>query len=245
MKIPKEVLKKITFDRVHRMGHKNTRYNHPIVAKFNPYSGKEAVLKHTLNLDSSKNFGVNEQYREEIRKRRDQVYPAYKEAKHEGKKPKWFKDKVLVGKQFIYAPDDSSVTETNIDIDQIALNASIYRTPVKKILDSEFKGHTVRLNDTNHVTSAVHAIRRNPTAARATHLVYAFKVKKENGQTEINYEDDREYDAGKCLFKMLNESGVDSVLVAVSRLFGGTELGYQRFGHYVDSGKEVPNISRL
>ena len=55
MKIPKEVLKKITFDRVHRMGCKNTRYNRPIVAKFNPYSGKEAVLKHTLNLDSSKN----------------------------------------------------------------------------------------------------------------------------------------------------------------------------------------------
>ena len=146
MKIPKEVLQKITFDRVHRMGRKNTRYNRPIVAKFNPYSGKEAVLKHTSNLDSSKNFGVNEQYPEEIRKRRDQVYPAYKKAKCEGKKPKWFKDKVLVGKQFIYAPDDSSVTETGTDIDQIVLNTSVYRTPVKKILDSEFKGHAVKLN---------------------------------------------------------------------------------------------------
>ena len=245
MKIPKEVLQKITLDRVHRMGRKNTRYNRPIVAKFNPYSGKEAVLKHTSNLDSSKNFGVNEQYPEEIRKRRDQVYPAYKEAKREGKKAKWFKDKVLVGKQFIYAPDDSSVTETGTDIDQIALNTSVYRTPVKNILDSEFKGHAVKLNDTNHVTSALHAIRRDPTAAMATHLVYAYKIKKENGQTEINYEDDREHGAGKRLFKILDDSGVDNVLVAVLRLFGGTELGYQRFGHYVDSGKEVLNIIRL
>ena len=122
---------------------------------------------------------------------------------------------MLVGKQFIYAPDDSRVTETDTDIDQIALNVSVYGTPVKKILDSEFKGHAVRLNDTNHVTSALHAIRRDPTAARATYLVYAYKIKKENGQTEINYEDK------------------------------GTELGYQRFGHYVDSGKEVLNISRL
>ena len=90
------------------------------------------------------------------------------------------------------------MTKTNIDIDQIALNVSIYRTPDKKIIYSEFKGHAVRLNDTNHVTSALHAIRMDPTAARATHLVYAYKVKKENGQTEINYEDDREYGAGKC-----------------------------------------------
>ena len=152
---------------------------------------------------------------------------------------------MLVGKQFIYAPDDSSVTETGTDIDQIALNTSVYRTPVKKILDSEFKGHAVKLNDTNHVTSALHAIRRDPTAAMATHLVYAYKIKKENGQTEINYEDDREHGAGKRLFKILDDSGVDTVLVAVSRLFGGTELGYQRFGHYVDSGKEVLSIIRL
>ena len=145
---------------------------------------------------------------------------------------------MLVGKQFIYAPDDSSVTKTDTDIDQIALNTSIYRTPVKKILHSEFKGHAVSLNDTNHVTSALHAIRRDPTAARGTHLVYAYKIKKENGQTEINYEDDREYGTGKHLCKMLDDSGVDNVLVVISKLFGGTELGYQRFGHYVDAGRK-------
>ena len=91
MKISEPDLTKIRFDRVHRSGqhhqHHQNQQGHPqghprvMVAKFNPYEGRQIVLSHVKNLDRTKNFGVNEQLPRQMAERKKQLLPRYKDAR--------------------------------------------------------------------------------------------------------------------------------------------------------------------
>ena len=54
LKIAEDTVSTVTFDRVHRLGKQKLHKTRPIVAKFNPYKGKEIVLSHLKNLDKRK-----------------------------------------------------------------------------------------------------------------------------------------------------------------------------------------------
>ena len=86
LKMAKETLETITFDRVHRLGKQNPRKTRPIVAKFNPYRGKEIVLAHLKNLDKGKKFGISEQIPDEVRSRKETLMPKFQEARQKQQK---------------------------------------------------------------------------------------------------------------------------------------------------------------
>ena len=62
----------IKFDRVHRMGAKKQNQPRPIVAKCNPYSGKEKIMSSRSTLDD-KVFGVSEQFPPEVDEKRREL----------------------------------------------------------------------------------------------------------------------------------------------------------------------------
>lgn len=74
-------------DRVYRMGRRSTTtIDRPIVAKFNPYSGKELILSKVRNLmgktnQRGKHVSVQEKYLCEIQERCKKLYPKLKQLK--------------------------------------------------------------------------------------------------------------------------------------------------------------------
>ena len=94
----------VEFERVHRMGAKwkrsGERRIRPIVAKFSSHKIKEKVKFAAKNLAAT-NIGVSEQFPPEIEAKRKELWPAYKQAKREGKKAKLVVDKLYVDNQLV------------------------------------------------------------------------------------------------------------------------------------------------
>uniref|UniRef100_A0A1A8GU29 Uncharacterized protein n=1 Tax=Nothobranchius korthausae TaxID=1143690 RepID=A0A1A8GU29_9TELE len=97
MKIPEEMVKNITFHRVHRLGARRTdsRRPRPIVAKFEHFKQKILVKSHGREL-KGKDFSVNDQFPKEILDRRRVLFPLRKKFIQEGKRAVISVDKLYV-----------------------------------------------------------------------------------------------------------------------------------------------------
>ena len=230
MKISEEKMKQIKFDRVHRIGPKTQTRHRFIVAKFNPYIGKTIVLEHIQNLDKNKGFGVNEQLPRELEERKKRLIPAFKQAKHEKKNPKWSNEKLIIGGKVTESRKDT-VKDINIDLVQeaVELQSTIKSGPLESQGGSSFRGHCIDVSKQDDVIPALHALYADNRIARATHNVYAYRLKTESGNIVEHYDDDREWGAGRILLEQLRKGNHTNKLVCVSRWYGGVKMGKQRF----------------
>ena len=237
MKIDDGNLAKVKFDRVHRMGQKDTNRTRPIVAKFNPFEGKGIVLRHIKNLDRNKKFGVNDQLPRELEERKKQLLPQYKEARREDKKPKWAVDKLVVGKKVTQVKKDC-VMDINVDTTEAASQVMVNHAPPKTYRGSTFRGHNVPIQTQDDIIPALHAVYSDERVARATHNIYAYRLQTGNGIVE-HYEDDREWGAGRLLLKLLKDNDITGKLVCVTRWYGGVHLGRARFDHIQEAARDT------
>ena len=67
----------------------------PLIAKFLRYQEKELIRRSAVALKGT-SFGLGEQFPKEIHKRRKTLYPVFKRAKQERKKPSIVKDKLYI-----------------------------------------------------------------------------------------------------------------------------------------------------
>ena len=230
----------INFDRVHRMGQYSRGKNRPMVAKFNPYIGKEIVLKHAKNLDKSKKFGVNEQLPRELEERKKQLLPQFKDAQKDQKKPKWSMDKLVIDGKVLQVKKDT-VMDININTTEIASQIKVYHAPPKTFNNSSFQGHHTKISTQDDVTPSLHAVFADSRVARATHNIYAYRLKRGTSFTE-HYEDDGEWGAGRLLLKLLRDNHIEDRLVCVTRWYGGSHLGRARFDHILEAARQTLNI---
>ncbi len=237
MKISQTNLESIDFDRVHRMGKKFRGSKRPIVAKFNPSSGKQLVKDHIKNLNKVKKFGVSDQLPRELDERKKKLMPKFKEAREAKNKPRWQKDKLVVGDKVIKAHKDT-VVDINTDTTEIAAKLKVHHAPPKTHDGSTFKGHNVMVQSQDDIIPALHAIYKDDRVARATHNIYAYRLK--NGLE--HFEDDGEWGAGRVLLKVLQDNDVTDKLVCVTRWYGGKNLGKARFDHIRDAAKTTLQI---
>lgn len=84
MKLAKEQVDRMAFERVHRMGQKVPGSNRKIVAKFTLFKERELVRKQWKTLDNTPYY-VHEQFPKEVVAKRRQLIPKMKEAKRSGK----------------------------------------------------------------------------------------------------------------------------------------------------------------
>lgn len=94
------------------------------------------------------------------------------------------------------------------------------------LLKSRFVGHAVRCETVATAKSALVVIRED--RRNATHNMWAYRV-VENGISKADNDDDGEQFAGGRLAELLHATQKHNVLVVVTRYFGGTMLGPQRF----------------
>jgi hypothetical protein len=172
MKIVERDMEKIRFDRVHRTSqHQNGRHR-VIVAKFNPYEGRQIVINHIKHLDRDKNFGVNEQLPRQLSERKKQLLPTYKDAKQAKKNVKWSLDKLIIeGKEKAVQKD--SIKNINLDSTEKSLSLRVRHSPLHTLQGSSFKGHSVSVEEQDDIVPALHAVYADYRVARAAHNVYA------------------------------------------------------------------------
>ena len=75
---------------------------------------------------------------------------------------------------------------------------------LKQYMKSTFQGHSADVTTQDNILPAPHAVYMDVLCARATHNIYAYRIKTEAGVFE-HYEDEGEFDAGKNLLNILRE----------------------------------------
>ena len=101
----KDATKNIKMDRSHRLGRPKPGASkpRPIVAKFNYHQDRETIRRNAMKLRGT-NIGIGEQFPAEIVKARKELYPELKKGKHEGKKAKLVRDKLIIDGK-VFKPD--------------------------------------------------------------------------------------------------------------------------------------------
>lgn len=106
LKLTPETVEHITFHRVHRLGQKhiNSTRSRPIIAKFEHFKQKVLVQRQGRQLKGT-HYGLNDQYPQEIIRRRKLLFPIRKTMINQGKKAIITVDKLYIDGQLFRDKD--------------------------------------------------------------------------------------------------------------------------------------------
>ena len=201
--------------------------------------GSDKILKYGYKL-KNKPFWINTQLPPALNERRRQLVPLSKAAKLENKKVRWSRDTLYVDGVQHKAKKDI-VTDINQDVTERAVDQHVIRAPPKTYKSSVFQGCKVRIGNQDDIIPSLHAIYKDTRCAKATHNIYAYRLKTPNGITE-HYEDDNEHGAGHHILQKLRNMDITDCLVCVSRWYGGEHLGPDRFKYIEEAVSLVSSM---
>ncbi|KAJ2717339.1 hypothetical protein H4R19_000091 [Coemansia spiralis] len=110
---------------------------------------------------------------------------------------------------------------------------------------SVFVGHVARVTTAQDVASVRDALLQDKKIAQATHNILAYRIRLANGSISQDNDDDGETAAGKRLAHLLQLLGAENVAVVVSRWYGGTQLGPDRFKLINNAARQALDASGL
>eukprot|EP00092_Neocalanus_flemingeri_P024747 GFUD01026836.1.p1 GENE.GFUD01026836.1~~GFUD01026836.1.p1 ORF type:complete len:286 (+),score=70.08 GFUD01026836.1:166-1023(+) len=109
---------------------------------------------------------------------------------------------------------------------------------------SVFQGHTASVKSAEDVKLVLSKLYENKKVAHATHNMYAYRIFSEEKQTWLcDCDDDGEDAAGGRMLHLLEILEAVNTLVVVSRWYGGTHLGPDRFKHINNAARQVLEIA--
>ncbi|KAJ2890446.1 hypothetical protein GGI21_002306 [Coemansia aciculifera] len=94
---------------------------------------------------------------------------------------------------------------------------------------SVFVAHVAHVTSGEDVQAVRDELMRDKRIAQATHNILAYRIRLDNGSICQDNDDDGETAAGKRLGHLLQLVEAENVVVVVTRWFGGTHLGPDRF----------------
>jgi len=105
---------------------------------------------------------------------------------------------------------------------------------------SVFQGHTATVTTTDDVKAVIAKLYENKKIANATHNMFAYRIFCEEKQSWLcDCEDDGEDAAGGRLLHLLEILEAQDTIVVVTRWYGGTHLGPDRFKHINNAARQV------
>lgn len=104
---------------------------------------------------------------------------------------------------------------------------------------STFVAHACACETTDDVEGFLELLLNNRRIATATHNIMAFRVETPAGGLLADCDDNGEAGAGRQLLQLLTATKARNVCVVVSRWFGGTLLGPDRFKIIVNCAREL------
>ena len=225
MNLSDHALNEIKLDRAHRLGGKQHSHARPVIAKCATSLTKEIILSNSRNLAGT-SFGVSEQVPQEVNERRAHLIPKFKQAKQAHQKPKWSSDKLIVNGQAYSQPKD--LTEFSHSVPTPINEITIHHSEVKLEQGSSFQGHSANIEDTSQAIPTLHNLFTNHAVAKATHNMYAYRIKNKDIIVE-NCCDDGEFGAGKRLLNLMRQQNCTNKMIMVTRWYGGRHIGPKRF----------------
>ncbi len=251
MKMDEIIVKKLMIERAHRVGPLRTnKTSRPIVAKFLSFKEKEMVLQNWYSLSSTKGSWndvrrrkrLTQQLPPEILQKRSQNHQLIENAKtkapHNEVKHRFQGDNVIINNQVIKPLIKKLTVEDILNVDPGDLEEAqkLPNGVSKPLLDrgSSFVAHTFTTHNINEVRKAYKLVVANPAHASASHNILAFSINK-----EIGWEDDHEMGAGRFITTWLKNQHMDNMTIVITRQYGGTHLGTQRFENMLSVVKEA------
>ena len=165
-------MKRVLIQNCHRLGAKGS-HNRDIVVKVDDET-KSIIWRHVKNLKGKK-YNIFPQLPRELVTRKQQLMPVFKAAREKKANVKWLGEKLLLDKQIVEAPRDK-IRDAKCDPMDAATEICVKRASITTYENSSFQGSMVDLRSFDDVTSALHAIYREPNVARATHNIYAYRL---------------------------------------------------------------------
>ncbi|KAJ2558833.1 hypothetical protein EV175_000614, partial [Coemansia sp. RSA 1933] len=117
-----------------------------------------------------------------------------------------------------------------IDVDEpLRTRPEIFTGVPLEMKKSIFVGHVARVGSAKDVQVVLETLLQDKKIAQATHNISAYRICLDNGSISQDNDDDGESAAGKRLGHLLQLLEVENVMVVVTRWYGGTHLGPDRF----------------
>lgn len=105
---------------------------------------------------------------------------------------------------------------------------------------SVFQAHVCGVKSKDEVERAqTYLYASSKKIAEATHNITAYRITREDGKINHDFDDDGEGGAGGRLAHLLEKMKVENVYVMVSRWYGGIHLGPDRFKHINNAAKNA------
>ncbi|WWD22081.1 hypothetical protein CI109_106570 [Kwoniella shandongensis] len=148
-------------------------------------------------------------------------------------------------------PSSLPVYRVGSEQDKGQLGLKIYSSEAIVDRKSSFVGHAVRVTDEREVPLVVHELLSDRKIAKAHHpAIFAYRIAKDVGGAagkiyNTDYDDDGETQAGARLKHLLEILELENVLVIVSRWYGGTLLGPDRFKHINQAARDALDLAGL
>ncbi|KAJ2147637.1 hypothetical protein IWW43_004814 [Coemansia sp. RSA 1935] len=115
---------------------------------------------------------------------------------------------------------------------------NIFTGPPLEMKKSVFVAHVARVRSADDVRAVRDTLLQDKKIAQATHNILAYRITLDNGSVSQDNDDDGETAAGKRLGHLLHLLNAQNLVVVVTRWYGGTHLGPDRF-------KLINNAARL
>ncbi len=181
---------------------------------------------------------ISEQFPNEVAEQRKRLLPQLKEAREAGKNTTLSVDKLIVDGKVIQRPTDMRVCDINLDITEEAQKVKMKNTDILNEMGSSFQGHAVTVKGPDDIQPSLTALYKNAKVARATHNIYAYRIKCGNVIVE-NACDDGEHGASARMLKLLQDKGVENLMVIVTRWKAGPNMGKRRFAMIEEAAKQA------
>lgn len=104
---------------------------------------------------------------------------------------------------------------------------------------STFIAFVRNVNNEEEVREKLYLLKTDRKVSRANHNMVAYRIQNSNGTKISDCDDDGETAAGSRLLHLLQIMDVWNVIVVVSRWFGGTHIGPDRFKHINSTAREA------
>ena len=219
-------------DTTYRVGQKGQKPR-PLVVRFLSHQGRNIVFSYTRNLKQTP-FSVSEQFPPTVRERRSVQIPMLIKLRNEAKANKedtsikLSADKLLVNsKQNLQAFQNNPLNTVNSADQPISFH--IIHSTVTEVRKSKFQGHILPIHTVDEGVKAVRAMLQDRDCVQSDHIMYAYKLLDENGQTLSGYYDDKEWKGASVLANIIEEKDLCCFILIVTRKYGGINLGKRRF----------------
>jgi len=236
--LTQDVVKQIELVDVHRVGRPRPRHDNRkrvLIAQFKTSQGRDAVMKSVRNLNRDKitrekKFGVSDMLPRELAERRKQLLPLYRTAKQNKSKVKWIKDRLSIDGDLKSIKRDHVIDVHQDCVEKtLEIEANIRHSQPESYRNCTFQGHSSSIKSQDEVIPTLNAIHMDSRTSRASHTIYAYRIRDNNGSLIEHYEDDGDYGTGTKLLGLLRETNEVNKMICVSRWDNGQFIGQSRF----------------